>query len=65
MKYDYRVTARKNGVEVNVKNGDDIADFPIEEARLRSIAYSIGCAGISTIGYDWMLHTKTVGSDRL
>ena len=60
LKHDYLVTARKHGIEINAKDGDDLTKFPIEEARLRSIAYSISSAGVSTIGYGWALHTKVV-----
>ncbi|KAF2115014.1 major facilitator superfamily domain-containing protein [Lophiotrema nucula] len=58
LKYDYGMTARKHGIEINVRSGDDMSVFPIEQARLRSIWYSIGSAALSTIGYGWALHSK-------
>jgi hypothetical protein len=62
LKYDYLATARKHGITIDVKEGDDITMFPIEEARLRSIGYIISTAGICTIGYGWALHSRVASS---
>jgi len=62
LKYDYRVTARKHGITINVQGVDDINMFPIEEARLRSVGLTISTAGSSTIGYGWALRYRTVSS---
>ncbi|EXJ89009.1 hypothetical protein A1O3_02073 [Capronia epimyces CBS 606.96] len=59
LKYDYRVTASRHGITINVEGGDDLTIFPIEEARLRSVRYTISTAGLSTIGYGWALRYRT------
>ncbi|KAH8587084.1 major facilitator superfamily domain-containing protein [Bisporella sp. PMI_857] len=53
--YDYRVTARKNNVEVNLRVGDDLVNFPIEKARFRSIWQVISAGTISLVGYGWSM----------
>ena len=40
--------------------GDDLSDFPIEKARLRSIWYLVIVSIIATIGYGWALRVRTV-----
>lgn len=60
LKYDYRVIAQKHAITVNVLGGDDIAMFPIEKARLRSIGLTISLASLSTIGYGWALRYRAV-----
>lgn len=62
---DYRITAAAVGFTINKKKGDDLTNFPIEKARLRSIWYFMGLLIISTIGYGWSVHTKTVRPDPL
>ncbi|OAL51551.1 MFS general substrate transporter [Pyrenochaeta sp. DS3sAY3a] len=59
LKHDYRVTARKHGITINVPGGDDMTTFPIEEARLRSIGFLIGLAGLCTTGYGWSVRYRT------
>jgi hypothetical protein len=60
MNYDYRLTARDHNIVINAISDNDISNFPIEKARFRSIWYSIGISGGSTIGYGWALHFRTV-----
>lgn len=58
--YDYRIIARKYNININVRSGDDVTDFPIEKARFRSIWYMISAAGVCMVGYGWALHSKLV-----
>ena len=50
LNYEYRRTAQKNGLPVS-KSSNQIANFPIEEARLRPVFYFIGINALATIGY--------------
>ncbi|KAH7357456.1 major facilitator superfamily domain-containing protein [Pyrenochaeta sp. MPI-SDFR-AT-0127] len=59
LRYDYSITARKHNITINVHGGDDMATFPIEEARLRSVRYTIIAASVCTIGYGWALQYRT------
>ena len=61
MNHDYRVVVRKNNFEINKPSGDDLAQFPIEKARFRSIWYVLGAAGLSMIGYGWSMQFRVVG----
>jgi hypothetical protein len=60
MNHDYRATASDHNIVINAVSGDDLTDFPIEKARLRSIWYAISASGICTAGYGWVLHSRTV-----
>jgi len=60
MDHDYRVVARENNFEINKPRGDDLAQFPIEKARFRSIWYVLGAAGVSMIGYGRSMQFKVV-----
>ena len=66
MNHDYRITAEKHDFAINYTRGDDLSNFPIEQARLRSIWYMLALATGSVAGYGWALHAKTVclASDR-
>lgn len=57
--YDYRVTAKAHDIFIDTKRGDDILEFPIEKARLRTIWVYIILAAGATIGYGWALDTTT------
>ncbi|KEF58874.1 uncharacterized protein A1O9_03717 [Exophiala aquamarina CBS 119918] len=57
--YDYRVTAKAHKIFIDTKRGDDILEFPIEKARLRTIWVYIILASGATIGYGWALDTTT------
>ncbi|CAF3480483.1 unnamed protein product, partial [Fusarium graminearum] len=48
--------ARKHDITINARAGDDIDNFPIEEARFRSIWYLISVGAVSLIGYGWAIH---------
>lgn len=56
--YHYRVTARKYGLPVS-KTSDNLARFPIERARLRSVSLFLILSAIATAGYGWTLQAKT------
>src|SRR5690606_37522268 len=58
--HDYRVIARKHNIEINVRAGDDIAQFPIEKARFRCIWHVIGAGTVSMVGYGWLMRLKVV-----
>lgn len=57
---DYRHMAARCGQAVNLRSGDDIATFPIEKARLRSIWYLVFISSSATVVYGWVLHARTV-----
>ena len=59
---DYRLTAKENRFEINNKSGDDLSNFPIEMARLRSVWYPVTINIIAIIGYGWSLKAKSVSS---
>lgn len=56
---DYRKTAAEVGFTVDKTKGDDLAKFPIEAARLRSIGYYVSISTICIIGYGWTLQART------
>src|SRR5262249_22315842 len=58
--YDYRRTARALGYAVDHKRVDDLSDFPIEHARLRTCKWSLVLCAPILAGYGWALQTKTV-----
>ncbi|KAI9369765.1 major facilitator superfamily domain-containing protein [Aspergillus egyptiacus] len=59
MNRDYRLTARAHNFVIDSTHGDDLAVFPIEKARFRSIWYWICATGISTGGYGWALEGRS------
>ncbi|KAL9579442.1 MAG: hypothetical protein Q9212_005109 [Teloschistes hypoglaucus] len=60
MNHDYRKTAAEVGFTVDKTKGDDLATFPIEKARLRSIWYFVSVSTACTIGCGWTLQARTV-----
>ncbi|KAI8952519.1 major facilitator superfamily domain-containing protein [Xylaria longipes] len=52
---DYRHTAAKYGFSVEKSQNHDLGNFPIEEARLRSLKYSLLICGFLIVGYGWLL----------
>ncbi|KAI4106603.1 MAG: hypothetical protein L6R37_002104 [Teloschistes peruensis] len=61
---DYQRTAKKHGLEVNRRSGDDLSGFPIERARLRSAVPLAVVSTAAVIGYGWSLDRKVVGHFR-
>ena len=64
MNRDYRLTARGHNIVINATSGDDLTEFPIEQARFRSVWYSISISGICTTGYGWALRSRTVSMQK-
>ena len=60
MNLDCRITAEKHDFAIKYTRGDDLSNFPIEKARLRSIWYMLALATGSVAGHGWAFHTKTV-----
>ncbi|MCJ1337330.1 hypothetical protein MMC09_002612 [Bachmanniomyces sp. S44760] len=57
---DYRLTADVNGLPISRSGGDDLAKFPIEAARLRSLFYPLSIAIAAIAGYGWTVQAETV-----
>ena len=58
LNYDYRMTAHKYSLPVS-KTSDNLARFPIERARLRSVFPFLALSAIATVGYGWTLQAST------
>lgn len=58
LNHDYRITARKCRLPVSRKS-DNLAGFPIERARLRSVFPFLALSAVATAGYGWTLQAKT------
>ncbi|KAL1598890.1 hypothetical protein SLS60_008033 [Paraconiothyrium brasiliense] len=58
MDWNYRRLAKKGGFRIDKKRGDDLKDFPLEQARLY-IAIPMLVVGILVIlCYGWVLHVE-------
>ncbi|KAJ5101681.1 hypothetical protein NUU61_003903 [Penicillium alfredii] len=56
--YNYRRTARKLGVPVDRKKGDDLRAYPIEHTRLQTV-FPVMAVGVATfIPYGWVLQQR-------
>ena len=55
--YDYEQTAKAHGLSIDKVKGDAIKDFPMEEARLRSVVYYSFVSSSCTLGYGWALNS--------
>jgi hypothetical protein len=55
---DYRITARKEGITINKAAGDDLATFPIERARIRTLFVYVIAGICSTVGFGWAVETR-------
>jgi multidrug resistance protein len=53
MDYNYRVTAKQIGHEVDKVSGDDLDQFPIERARARGGFYLLAWSTATMIAYGW------------
>ena len=60
MNRDYRVVAKKQNFIIDKTQGDNMSNFPIEYARLRSIWYMLAIAIASIAGYGWSLYARAV-----
>ena len=54
--HDYKVPARRLGLPVASRSGNE---FPFAKARLRSIFPVIIVSAVATMGYGWVLHTRS------
>lgn len=57
--WNYRRIAKKMGMTIDYKRGDDLSKFPIEKARLQPVIPILGIGCVATIGYAWALETST------
>ena len=57
---DYRIVAKRYGFAVEKRKGDDLARFPIEEARTRSSFLPLGVAIVAIVGFGWVLQAQNV-----
>jgi MFS family permease len=55
MDWNYKATARKAGFTVDKVKGDDLTNFPIEEARSRWSGVLIMVEMCATVGYGWSI----------
>ncbi|KAF8539486.1 major facilitator superfamily domain-containing protein [Trichophaea hybrida] len=56
---DYRVVAKQNGITINKRKGEDMARFPIEDARLRSVFWMLAVYAATFAAYGWVLYVET------
>lgn len=55
MDYNYKRVARKAGFPVNIKRGDDMRNFPLEQARIQ-VVWAMVYLGIAAfVAYGWAL----------
>ena len=59
MDWNYRVTAKKCGREVDKVAGDDLIDFPIERARARGSLFILAGYICTLAGYGWSTQVKS------
>ncbi|KAJ6258460.1 hypothetical protein Dda_6501 [Drechslerella dactyloides] len=52
---DFRIVAETEGITVDRKNMTDMAKFPLERARLRSVWYSMVVYIVAIVPYGWAL----------
>lgn len=54
--WNYRRTAKKLGVSIDRKRGNDLRGFPIEKVRLQLVYPFVTAGAIVYIGFGWALH---------
>ncbi len=57
--YDFRQIARAYNLSIDRVRGDDVAKFPIEKARLRTVWLYILVSASATLAYGWTLQYRT------
>jgi predicted MFS family arabinose efflux permease len=57
--WNYRRIAKKLGMTVSRRRGDDLSKYPIETARIQPIYPSLILGAASLSGYGWSLHYET------
>lgn len=60
MDREHHLIAGHHNIAVDSLSGDDLTDFPIEKARLRSIWYHIGVVGINNLRYKWAIDAAAI-----
>ena len=63
LNHDYRVTAKSHGTTIDRVRGDDLAHFPIEKARLRSLPLAVTSTTILMIPFGWVIQHRFVYRD--
>lgn len=58
LNWDYKVTAKNEGLVINTVEGDDVTSFPIDKARIRSLWIWVTGAACATIGFGWAIETN-------
>lgn len=58
--HDYRVVAEAHGLSTNRVSGDDLLQFPIEEARTKSAFLPTFFASGSVLAYGWLVDKHIV-----
>lgn len=58
--YDYKAVAKSHNLHVDRLSGDNLRQFPIEKARLRSIQIPTLLTCGSMIGYGWAVYKRAV-----
>ncbi|KAI1332353.1 chloramphenicol resistance protein [Xylariaceae sp. FL0255] len=56
--WNFRRISKKMGLKIDHKRGTNLADFPIEKARIQLIYPLIVIGGAATIGYGWSLERQ-------
>lgn len=57
---DYRIVARSHNLPIEKASGDELQNFPIEQARMRSVFAPILCASVSILLYGWLVREQIV-----
>lgn len=55
---NYQKTAAEAGVSISRNKADDMAEFPIEKARLRVITWSVAMSACLIVSYGWQLQER-------
>ncbi|KAI1478771.1 MFS general substrate transporter [Daldinia eschscholtzii] len=56
--WNYRRIAKKLGISIDRKRGNDLKGFPIEKARLQLVYPLVIIGAVAYIGFGWALHYK-------
>lgn len=57
--WNYRRMAKKLGMVISRRRGDDLSNFPIESARIQPIYPTVMLGVAALIGYGWVLQLET------
>lgn len=60
--HDYRTIAKRHGLAINKVSGDDLLQFPIEEARMRSVFTPTVLSLAAVIAYGWLVDKGVVST---